>query len=87
MKYLLIPLLLLTGCSTVVPVAMKFPDVPVELTAACPDLDRTPEGTTKLSETIDVVVKNYSKYHECRAKVDAWTEWHKTQKQIFENVK
>jgi hypothetical protein len=87
MKYLLIPLLLLTGCSTVVPVAMKFPDVPVELTAACSELDKTPAGTTKLSDTIDVVVKNYSKYHECRAKVDAWTEWHKTQKQIFENVK
>ena len=87
MKYLLIPLLLLTGCSTVVPVAMKCPDVPVELTAACSELDKTPAGTTKLSDTIDVVVKNYSKYHECRAKVDAWTEWHKTQKQIFENVK
>jgi hypothetical protein len=55
--------------------------------AACPDLDKTPADTKKLSETIEVVVKNYSKYHECRAKVDAWTEWHKTQKQIFENVK
>jgi hypothetical protein len=66
---------------------MKCPDVPVELTAACSELDKTPAGTTKLSDTIDVVVKNYSKYHECRAKVDAWTEWHKTQKQIFENVK
>ena len=87
MKYLLIPLLLLTGCSTVVPVAMKFPDAPAELMAACPDLDKTPTDTKKLSETIEVVVKNYSKYHECRAKVDAWTEWHKTQKQIFENVK
>ena len=87
MKYLLIPLLLLTGCSTVVPVTMKFPDAPAELTAACSELDKTPAGTTKLSDTIDVVVKNYSKYHECRAKVDAWAEWHKTQKQIFENVK
>lgn len=87
MKYLLIPLLLLTGCSTTVPVTMKFPNVPAELTAACPELDKTPAGTTKFSDTIDVVVKNYSKYHECRAKVDAWTEWHKTQKQIFESVK
>jgi len=78
---------LATGCSTVVPVAMKFPDVPVELTAACADLDQTPAGTTKLSETLDVVVKNYSKYHECRAKVEAWKEWHKSQKQIFESVK
>lgn len=87
MKYLLLPLLLLAGCSTTVPVVMKFPDVPPELAATCPELEQTPPGTTQLSKTLEVVVKNYSKYHECRAKVDAWIEWHKTQKQIYESVK
>ena len=80
MKYLLLSLLLLTGCSTTVPVVMKFPDAPAELTAPC-------AGTTQLSKTLEVVVKNYSKYHECKTKTDAWIEWHKTQKQIYESVK
>lgn len=87
MKYLLIPLLLLAGCSTTVPVVMKFPDAPAELTSQCPELEQTPADTKQLSKTLEVVVKNYSKYHECRAKVEAWIEWHKTQKQIYESVK
>jgi len=88
MKYLLIPLvLLIAGCSTTVPVKMKFPDVPPELSTACADLDQTPADTKQLSRTLETVVKNYSKYHECRARVDAWIEWHKTQKQIYESVK
>ena len=87
MKYLLLPLLLLTGCSTTVPVVMKFPDAPAELTAPCAELEQTPAGTTQLSKTLEVVVKNYSKYHECKTKTDAWIEWHKTQKQIYESVK
>lgn len=87
MKYLLLPLLLLTGCSTTVPVVMKFPDAPAELVTPCAELEQTPAGTTQLSKTLEVVVKNYSKYHECKAKTDAWIEWHKTQKQIYESVK
>ena len=88
MKYLMIPLVLLVaGCSTTVPVKMKFPDVPAEMNTACADLDQTPTDTKQLSSTLEVVVKNYSKYHECRARVDAWMEWHRTQKQIYESVK
>jgi hypothetical protein len=33
------------------------------------------------------VVDNYTLYHECAVKVDAWNEWHRTQKEIFESVK
>jgi len=87
MKYLLLPLLLLTGCSTTVPVVMKFPDAPAELTTTCAELEQTTEGTTQLSKILEVVVKNYSKYHECKVKTDGWIEWHKTQKQIYESVK
>lgn len=87
MKYLLLSLLFLTGCSTTVPVVMKFPDAPAELTTKCPDLEQTPAETKQLSKTLEVVVKNYSRYHECSTKVEAWIEWHKTQKQIYESVK
>jgi hypothetical protein len=87
MKKLLIilPVVFLTACMTA-PVKRTFPEVPEELTQACPDLKQTDE-TTKLSEVLKVVTDNYSQYHECRLKNDTWIEWYNTQKQIFESVK
>jgi hypothetical protein len=86
MKLLLIvPVLLLTGCLAT-PVQRSFPEVPEELKVACPDLMLL-EPTTKLSEVVSVVAKNYGQYQECQIKVDTWIEWYKTQKQIFESVK
>jgi hypothetical protein len=86
MKLLLIvPVLLLTGCLAT-PVQRSFPDVPEELKVACPDLMLL-EPTTKLSDVVSVVSKNYGQYQECQIKVDTWIEWYKTQKQIFESVK
>jgi hypothetical protein len=87
MKYLLLLSLLLTGCSTVVPVTVKFPNAPAELLVDCEDLEKVPADTKQLSVTSETVVRNYGRYHKCRAKVDAWQEWHKEQKQIFESVK
>jgi hypothetical protein len=86
MKLLLIvPVLLLAGCLAT-PVQRSFPEVPEELKVACPDLMLL-EPTTKLSEVVSVVSKNYGQYQECQIKVDTWIEWYKTQKQIFESVK
>ena len=66
MKMLLLTtVLILSGCSTVVPVKINFPAAPEELTKPCPDLDKVEPGTKELSKTLEVVVKNYSKYHEC----------------------
>lgn len=87
MKYsLILTVLLLTGCGVTTPVKPSFPAVPQELTERCPDLDQLAE-TQKLSDVLKVVTENYSDYHECRNKVDAWNEWYKSQKQIFESVK
>ena len=88
MKRLLILLatISLVGCATSVPVQRNFPSVPADLLTACPGLQETPV-TTKLSEVIEVVVGNYGQYQECSIKVDAWTEWYKTQRKIFEDVK
>jgi hypothetical protein len=83
---MLVPILLLSGCLATAPVTVKFPEVPVELMNACPDLKQT-DQTTKLSDVLKVVTDNYSQYHECRVRVDSWMEWYKTQKQIFESVK
>ena len=82
---LIIPVLLLSGCLAT-PVKRTFPDVPEDLKVACPDLAML-EPTTKLSEVVSVVVKNYGQYQECQIKSETWIEWYKTQKEIFESVK
>jgi hypothetical protein len=82
----LIPALLLTGCLST-PVKRTFPNVPEDLLKACPDLELIKSDTDKLSDVLLVVTDNYGQYHQCRIKVDAWIEWYKTQKIIFDSVK
>lgn len=86
MKYtvLLIPFLL-AGCLAT-PVKRNFPEVPAELKVACPDLNKVKDDA-KLSDIISTVSTNYTQYHECRSKVDAWNEWYKNQKENFDSVK
>ena len=85
MKYLLF-VLILTGCSTTVPVTAKFPDVPVRLLVKCPQLEKL-ENEAKLSDIGKTVTNNYTTYYECAVKNDAFIEWYQTQKRIFESVK
>jgi hypothetical protein len=85
MKYLLI-LLVLAGCSTTVPVTMKFPEVPDKLLQKCPQLQKLGEDV-KLSDVSKTVTINYTTYYECAVKNDAWIEWYKIQKHIYESVK
>jgi hypothetical protein len=84
---LLIPALLLTGCLETVPVKRNFPEIPVELQKACPELQEATKDTKEFSKLLDVVVVNYTTYYECRIKVDAWLQWHQEQKKIFDEVK
>jgi alpha-L-arabinofuranosidase len=83
MRYLLIALLL-SGCSTVVPVTAKFPEKPSNV-EACVQLD-TVADDVKLSGLTSTVAKNYNSYYECAVKVDTWNEWYEKQKRIFEGV-
>jgi len=86
MKYIILLMpLFLTGCFSV-PVKMSFPDAPAEMKVACPDLKQVKENA-EMSDVLGVVATNYSTYHECKNKVDAWIEWHKQQKQISDSVK
>lgn len=87
MKHLLILSILLTGCSTSIPVKRTFPAVPADLLQQCPDLKSVPEGTTKLSEVLTVVTENYGQYKECQLKVDLWNDWYEKQKKLFDEVK
>ena len=78
--------ILLTGCSTTVPVVAKFPEVPKLLLTKCPNLqERTADA--KLSDVAKIVSSNYSSYYECAVKIDAWIEWYNVQKIIFESKK
>ena len=76
----------LTGCSTVVPVKAKFPDMPERLMVKCPQLEKVSETPT-LSDVAKTVTNNYTTYYECATKHDGFVEWYNTQKNIFESVK
>jgi hypothetical protein len=49
-------------------------------------VDGTP-SEVKASQLLDRVVENYGSCHENAAKLEAWQEWYKEQKKIFESVK
>jgi hypothetical protein len=79
---------LITGCSTTAPVVVKFPDVPETLVQPAGKL--TSLDTSKkieLSDIIENTNENAGKYYELREKYNAWIEWYKEQKKIFESVK
>ena len=79
--------LLLTGCSTVVPVTQRFPEAPGAMTmTACPQLQKLTEDA-RLSDISKTVSVNYGTYYECAVKTDAWIEWYQKQQQIFNNIK
>ena len=86
MRYLLL-CLLIAGCSTTVPVARKFPDVPVTLTEKCENLKKIEGDKTSITEMLKVVVQNYTLYYECSTKVEGWNEWYLEQKKTFDSVK
>ena len=85
MRYLLLALLL-SGCSTVVPVTAKFPEPPKYATQACPQLDKL-NNDAKLSDVSTTININYATYYECAVRVDTWNEWYEIQRRIFENTK
>jgi hypothetical protein len=86
-RYSLILILLLTGCSTTVPVVAKFPEAPPSLKVACPELKKIEGDSVSIVDLHKTVVENYTQYYECAAKVEAWNEWHTQQKKIFDEVK
>jgi len=76
----------LIGCSTIVPVTMKFPDAPEALLQPVPKLKPLDENKRELSDLLSNVNKNYGTYYINREKLIAWQEWYKSQKQIFADV-
>lgn len=85
MKYLVIALLLLAGCSTTVPVQKKFPNATPELMKKCESLKKIEGDKVAITDMLKVIVHNYSLYYECSTKVDGWQEWYSEQKKIHED--
>jgi ABC-type Fe3+-hydroxamate transport system substrate-binding protein len=85
--YALLMVVLLSGCSTTVPVVAKFPEAPKSLTENCSPLKKIEGDTVSIVDLHKVVVENYTTHHECAVKVEGWNEWYVKQKQIFEEIK
>ena len=76
-----------SGCSTPVPITVKFPEPPGKgAMTVCPDLQKLKDNA-KLSDVATTVTVNYGTYYECAVKADAWQEWYEIQRRIFEGVK
>lgn len=86
MKYFLLFIMLLTGCTTV-PVERKFPNATTELMKKCESLKQVDGEKVTISDMLKVVIHNYTLYYECSTKVDGWQDWYNEQKKIFESVK
>ena len=82
---IIVALAVMTGCSTTVPIAQKFPDVPNRLLQKCPQLETVNDGV-KLSELTKTVSVNYQTYYSCAVTTDGWIEWYAIQKAIFDKV-
>ena len=88
MKYIILSLaVILSACSTPVPVSQRFPDVPKALVERCESLRKIEGDKVAITEMLKVVVQNYGMYYECAAKVDGWNDWYQEQKRIYESVK
>ena len=79
MKYLIVLSLLLTSCA----VNRTFPDIPPSLKEECENLKTVPNDTTKLSDALEIITNNYTLYHTCKYKNQAWLTWYEEQKKIF----
>ena len=78
-------IVLLSACSTTVPVTVKFPSIPKELNVQCPPLNKIPDDA-KLSDISKTVTQNYKQYKDCSANNSGLIEWFTKQKKIFEDL-
>ncbi len=87
MKYLVLSLsILLSACSTIVPVKQKFPEAPAKLMTKCPNLKTIEGDKVAITVMLKVVVVIYSSYQHCGVITDGWQEWYQIQKIISEQA-
>jgi len=77
---------LLVACSTAVPLTQKFPDAPDMLKEKCPPLKTIPGEKVTIIEFTKTVSENYTLYHQCAGRTDAWIDWYQQQKKIWDET-
>lgn len=88
MKVLLLSLaLVLSGCTSVVPVTQTWPEAPgLQSQQPCQPLQQLGPQTS-LSEVAKTVAANYSEHYNCVLKLEAWQEWYAKQQLIHQGLK
>lgn len=66
---------------------MPFPEVPENLMEKSSNLKSLPEDKKTLVDLIENANDNFTTYYILREKYDAWQEWYKMQRRIYEGVK
>ena len=79
--------ILLSACSTAVPVAQKFPQAPGILMEKCPQLKTIAGEKISIVDFTRTVSENYSTYYQCAAGKEAWIDWYDQQRKIWDDVK
>jgi hypothetical protein len=77
---------LLTACSTAVPLTPNFPNAPGMLMEKCPDLKTIEGEKISIIDFTKTVSENYTTYHQCAGRTDAWIEWYNQQKKIWKEL-
>lgn len=78
--------LMLSGCSVLVPVKQKWPDAPASLQEKCPALKELGKDQTALKDLLMVMIENYAAYYVCAGRTQGWQEWYQEQKKIREQA-
>lgn len=82
----LLAVLLLSGCSVLVPVKQKWPEAPVSLQEKCAPLKELSKDQTALKDLLMVMIDNYAAYYVCAGRTQGWQEWYQEQKKIREQA-
>lgn len=78
--------ILLTACSTAVPLTQNFPDAPEMLKEKCPELKIIVGEKVSIVDFTKTVSENYTTYYQCAGRTDAWIDWYNKQKKIWEET-
>lgn len=82
----LLTVLLLSGCSVLVPVKQKWPEAPASLQEKCAPLKELSKDQTALKDLLMVMIDNYAAYYVCAGRTQSWQEWYQEQKKIREQA-
>ena len=78
--------LLITACSTAVPLTQRFPDAPAMLNEKCPELKIIVGEKVSIVDFTKTVSENYMTYYQCAGRTEAWIDWYQQQKKIWEQT-